>query len=242
MNTKSIITLAALSIASIASAQHADLLLIRDNAGNLLTGQYDFGTNQLVNTNTRVYEGEFDAFGTSDEPGFNALSASNIPSGFQALSGSTPVSFDANSFQIGGQSANLYHWDGAGAVNFTASSNALTISKSPSAIFSSLLDGSDSDVNGFDIDTTSSDGFLHKHMDAGLSSISSNDYGFYLWSLTINVNDASTQPIFFVHGFGLEDEIAHEAAIDWVSANLVPAPSTLALLLGLPAMTASRRR
>ena len=174
MNTKTISTIAVLtsmSIASFAQAQHADLLLIRDAAGNLLTGQYDFDSGQVVNTGTRVYEGEFDAFGTSDEPGFNALSSSNIPTGFQSLAGNTAVSFDANSFQVGSASANLYYWDGQGEVNFTAATNSLTISKAPSAIFSALLDGSDSDVDGFDIATTSSDGFLHKHIDFGLSDI-----------------------------------------------------------------------
>jgi len=242
MNIKSITTIAALSITSIAPAQHADLLLIKDDAGNLLTGQYDFGTNQIVDTNTRVYEGEFDAFGTSDEPGFNALSASNIPTGFQALGSNIPVSFDANTFQIGNMSANLYHWDGQGSVDFAASSNTLTISKAPSLLFSALLDGSDTSVEGFDIDTTTSDGFLHKHIDLGLSDISSSANGFYLWSFTIEAGGASADPIFFVHGFGIHNEPAHEAAVDWVNANLVPAPSSVLALFGFAAMTSRRRR
>lgn len=242
MNIKVIIALSALSISSIASAQHADLLLIKDDAGNLLTGQYDFGDNMIVNTNTRVYEGEFDAFGTSDEPGFNALSASNIPTGFQALGSNVPVSFNANTFGIGGTSANLYHWDGNGAVNFSVAANALTISKAPSAVFSADLDGSDTNVDGFDIDTTSSDGFLHKHIDLGLADFSASAHGFYLWSLTIEAGEATTDPIYFVHGFGIHNEPAHEAAIDWVSANLVPAPGSALALLGFTAMSSPRRR
>ena len=246
MNIKSITTIAALSITSIAAstalAQHADLLLIKDDAGNLLTGQYDFGSNQIVNTNTRVYEGEFDVFGTSDEPGFNALSSSNIPNGFQSLDANTPVSFDANTFQIGNMSANLYHWDGQGAVDFTASSNTLTISKAPSLLFSALLDGSDTGVDGFDIDTTSSDGFLHKHIDLGLSDISSSANGFYLWSITIEAGASTTDPIYFVHGFGIHNEPAHEAAVDWVNSTLVPAPSSALALFGFAALTSRRRR
>jgi len=242
MNTKALIALAALSLSTIASAQHADMLLIRDDAGNLLTGQYDFGTNQIVDTNTRVYEGEFDAFGTSDEPGFNALSSSNIPTGFQALDANIAVSFDANTFQLGSASANLYHWDGNGAVDFSVSTNSLTISKAPSAVFSAVLDGSDSNVEGFDIDATSSDGFLHKHIDLALSDFSSGANGFYLWSLTIEAGGSSTDPIYFVHGFGIHNEPAHEAAIDWVNANLVPAPGSLTALLGLAAITTRRRR
>lgn len=242
MNIKAITVLSALTISSIAIAQHADLLLIRDDAGNLLTGQYDFDSNQVVSNDTRVFEGEFDLFGTSDEPGFNALSGSNIPAGYQALDSNSAVSFNANAFTIGTTTANLYHWDGNGPVKFTQASNALTISKAPSAIFSSTLDASASDIAGFEIDTTSSDGFLHKHIDAALTDISESAEGFYLWSLSLKINSDSTQPIYFVHGFGTEDEEAHEAAIDWVSSNIVPAPSTLALLLGFPAMTTRRRR
>lgn len=246
MNNKAIIAISTTSILALASgaahAQHADLLLIKDDAGNLLTGQYDFDSGEIVNTDTRVYEGEFDIFGTSDEPGFNALSASNIPTGFQALNPNSAVSFSASSFQIGTTSANLYYWDGQGEVDFSSAANTLTISKAPSNIFSAVLDGSDTDVNGFDIATTSSDGFLHKHIDLGLTDISSSANGFYLWSLSIQSGLDSTDPIFFVHGFGTEDETAHEAAIDWVGANLVPAPGTLAVLLGLPMMSTRRRR
>lgn len=245
MNTKAIIAISSASILSLATnaacAQHADLLLIKDAAGNLLTGQYDFDSGEVVNTNTRVYEGEFDIFGTSDEPGFNALSSSNVPTGFQALDANTAVSFNASSFDIGSTSANLYFWDGTGEVNFTAAANTLTISKAPSNIFSAVLDGSDTNVNGFDIATTSSDGFLHKHIDLGLTDISSSANGFYLWSLSVQSGLDSTDPIFFVHGFGLEDEVAHEAAVDWVGANLVPAPGALSML-ALGGLTATRRR
>jgi len=242
MKTKSLITLASLTVvSSIASAQHADLLVIRDDAGNLLTGQYDFDTGSIVNTNTRVYEGEFDQFGTTDEPGFNALSSSNIPAGFQALPAISELTFNANAFSIGNQVANLFFWDGTGEVDFTQSSNALTISKAPSNIFNATLDGGSSDVDGFAIDTTSSDGFLHKHIDAGLMDISESAHGFYLWSFDLTIDGSTTDPIFFVHGFGLEDEVAHEAAIDWVNGNLVPAPGALSML-ALGGLTATRRR
>ena len=203
MNTKTISAVAifaALSISTVASAQHADLLVIRDDAGNLLTGQYDFDSNQIVSTDTRVYEGEFDAFGTTDEPGFNALSGANIPVGYQALSGNTALSFQGQAFTIGQTSANLFYWDGQGEVDFTGASNTLTISKAPSSIFSATLDGSDSVVDGFDIDTTSSDGFLHKHIDAGLSDISASAHGFYMWSLTLEHGSDTSDPIYFIHG------------------------------------------
>ncbi|MCA9304354.1 MAG: hypothetical protein KC996_09550 [Phycisphaerales bacterium] len=244
MNTKAIIT-ASLFVSLAASgalAQHADLLLIKDLEGNLLTGQYDFDSAQVVGTGTRVYEGEFDAFGVSDEPGINALSGSNIPTGYAALDGNAAVSFGANAFEINGTVSNLWYWDGTGPVDFSVSANTLTISKAPSSIFSATLDGSGSDVDGFTIETTSSDGFLHKHIDFALSDIDAGSAGFYLWSMDFSVGGSTSEGVYFVHGFGIHNEEAHEAAIDWVSANLVPAPAGVLALLGLPMLAAHRRR
>ncbi len=235
-------TMIALSLSAPAFAQHADLLLIRDDAGNLLTGQYDFDGGNVLNTSSRVFEGEFDEFGTSDEPGFNALSSGNVPAGFQALQGNTAVSFDANAFGINGTISNLFYWDGLGGVDFVQASNTMTISKAPSNLFSATLDASGSDVDGFTIDTTSSDGFLHKHIDFGLSDISESAHGFYLWSLILENEGSVTDPIFYVHGFGVHDEVAHELAIDWVGDNLVPAPASATAMLGCAVMFTRRRR
>jgi hypothetical protein len=223
-------------------AQHADLLLINDQNGNLITGQYDFDSGQVVNTDTRVYEGEFDDFGVSDEPGFNALSSSNIPNGYFALAGNADVGFSANAFGIDNGVSNLWFWDGAGAVDFGISNNLLTISKAPSNIFSTTLDGSASDANGFTIDTTSSDGFLHKHIDFALNDTGAGASGFYLWSMDFSVGDSSSESVYFVHGFGIHDEEAHEAAVGWVETNLVPAPAGVLTLIGLPILTSRRRR
>ena len=242
MNTQSLIVLASIVVSSPAFAQHADMLLIRDNQGDLLTGQYDFDSGQVVDAHTRVYEGEFDVFGTTDEPGFNALSQSNIPVGFQALGGNEELSFVANSFGVGGARANLWHWDGVGEVDFAMATNSLTISKAPFPVFNSTLDGSDTDVDGFVIGTTSADGFLHKHIDFGLTDISAGAHGFYLWSLDLTVGGDTADSIFFVHGFGIEDEMAHEAAIDWVGAHVVSAPGGLLIAFAIPALGLRRRR
>ena len=242
MNIQSLIVFLSIVVSGPAFAQHADLLLIRDEQGGLLTGQYDFDGGLVANTNTRVYEGEFDDFGTSDEPGFNALSSSNVPVGFQALGGNEALSLAANSFEIGGISANLWHWDSQGEVSFEAATNSLTISKAPFPLFNTVLDGGDSDVEGFVIAETASDGFLHKHIDFGLTDTSAGAHGFYLWSLDLTVGGDTADSIFFVHGFGVENEVAHEAAIDWVGGNIVPAPGGLAMALMLPALGMRRRR
>ena len=90
----------------------------------------------------------------------------------------------------------------------------MEISKAPSAVFSSLLDGSASDVGGFVIDQTNAEGFLHKHIDFTISNTdaSAPADGFYLWSLTISAGALETDLLYFVHGLGAHTEEKHEDA------------------------------
>lgn len=252
---KTMHTLTAVLVLSAAAgptlAQHADALLAVDPDGKLVTGQYDFDTGSVLNVGTRVYEGEFEGFGniwTIDEPGFNAISntSSGLPSGYTTLPGSTAITFGANAFAIGSTTSNLWHWDGSGSVSFAAvtSPTQLEISKAPAAAFSAILDGSSSGVTGFAIDTTTADGFLHKHIDFTVSNTDATapDTGFYLWSLTLDVGSLSTDPVYFVHGLGIDDEEAHEAAIGFVETTLVPEPSSAAFLAGAGLLGLRRRR
>lgn len=230
---------------------HVDALLAVDPSGKLVTGGFDFDAGEVESLNTRVYEAEFDGpfsgVWTTDEPGFNAVSdtAGGLPAGYTTLPGSTAVNFDANAFTIGASTANLWHWDGSGAVSFApvAGPTQLEISKSPTAVFSSTLDGSDSNVAGFEIETTGADGFLHKHIDFSIANtdLSEVDDGFYLWSLTLSAGELETDPVYFVHGLGEHTEIAHEAAVDFVQTNVVPEPGSLALL-GMGGLALLRRR
>ena len=224
---------------------HVDALLIINPDNQLVAGGYDFEDNQVDNTQTRVFEGEFDAFGTIDEPGFNALASDNgqIPDGFSALPGNTDVTFTANAFSLAGQTANLWHWDAQGPVDFdpVTSGTTLTISKAPAALFSAVLDGSASDVAGFTIETTSASGFLHKHIDFTVNQPVAEE-GFYLWALTLEVGTYATEPLYFVHGLGDHPESLHEAAVDYVQSNLVPEPAAGLLLASLGAAVIGRRR
>ncbi|MEM9414420.1 MAG: PEP-CTERM sorting domain-containing protein [Planctomycetota bacterium] len=244
---------ASAAIGSNAVAQHADGLLAVDPSGNLVTGQYDFEDGTVLNVETQIYEGEFEGpfsgVWTTDEPGFNALAGNTgLPAGYTTLPGSTSVTFDANAITIGTDTANLWHWDGTGAVSFSAvaAPTVLEISKSPTAVFSTILDGSASGVAGFEIETTSADGFLHKHLDFSVYNTddSAPATGFYLWSLTINAGPGlQTNPLYFVHGLGIDNEDAHEAAIAYVQSDVVPEPgSALALLAGAGLLAARRRR
>lgn len=224
---------------------HGDAMLIIGPTGELQVGIYDFGDGDVVTTDAHVFEGEFDEFGVSDEPGINALSSTggSIPSGFSALPGLVDVTFTADAFDLDGVVANLWHWDGEGEVDFApvSSGSYLSISKAPSVVFESVLDGSATDVDGFVIETTDATGFLHKHIDFALINLTGSvDEGVYLWSMSFEVDSLASEPVYFVHGFGLHDEEAHEAAVEYVEEALVPEPASAALvLIGLAAI---RRR
>ncbi len=234
---------------------HVDLLmLIKD--GQIVTGGFDFNTLTVTNTDTRVYEGEFElgpfnVVGdtwqyTVDEPGFNALSSENVPAGFSALPGSSGVTFTAKTFEIDGVGANLWYWDGIGAVDFAPASGVTwEFSKAPSAAFNATVDGSNVDVPGFVINTTSPTGFLHQHLDFTLegNGVTAEDAipsGFYAVAMELSVNPVS-EPIFFIHGAGTHTEIQHEAAVGFFENNVVPEPMSAALL-GLGTLALLRRR
>ncbi len=206
-----------------ASAQHVDMLLLVDGNGDLVTGEYDFDTFMIANTDTRVFEAEFDIFGASDEPGFNALSAPQVPMGFSALPANSDVVFIGKAIEIDSITSNLWHWDATGSVSFSpiAAGTILSVSKAPSVIFESILDGSASDVAGFSINPTDSQGFLHKHVDFTVIDVNTAPTGFYLWSFQLEVGGLTSEPVFFVHGLGEHPEELHEQAVDWVQANLV---------------------
>ncbi|WP_391560979.1 hypothetical protein [Mucisphaera calidilacus] len=204
-------------------------------------GVYDFGDNELVTTHAHVFEGEFDDFGVSDEPGINALSGSSdqIPAGYAALPVLTDVTFTATAFDLDGATANLMFWDGHDDPAFAPISGGtfLNISKAPAVLFSANLDGSDSDVSGFVIESTDASGFLHKHVDFALINAVAVPEGIYVWSFTFEVGDLTSEPVYFVHGFGLHDEEAHEAAVEHIEAALVPEPvSATLMLIGLGAL------
>ena len=250
------LALTASAAAGHAGAQHADILLVVNPGGNLVAGQIDIGSTSVLDVDTRVYEGEFEGpfnnIWTTDEPGFNALSSGNtglLPAGYTTLPGSTSVTFDANAITLNAGTANLWHWNGLGEVNFAAVADptVLEISNNFSIpTFPSItLDGSGAGVTGFEIDATGPSGDLHEHTNFRVynTDASAPDTGFYLWSLTLHAGAGlQTDPLYFVHGLGIEDEVAHEAAIGYVEASLVPEPgSAVLLMLGVTGLLARQR-
>jgi len=256
--SKTLITgmlVSALTVSAIAEEEaHIDAFLAVDPSGKLITGGFDFDTSAIDNLNTRVYEAEFEGpFGadgvwTTDEPGFNAISNTTpgLPDGYSTLPGSTSVTWNANAFEIDSIGSNFWFWDGSGEVNFApvVAPTVLEISKAPAAAFSEILDGSDVDVTGFEIDESGADGFLHKHIDFSVFNTDASDVtaGFYLWSLTINAGDLATDPLYFVHGLGLENEEAHEAAAEFIESTLVPEPASAMLVAAGATLLVRRRR
>ena len=228
---------------------HVDAFLYVDSDGRLTTGGYDFEGTAISTLNTRVYEAEFDEFGTTDEPGFNAVPQSGLPAGSTALPANTPVTFNAVGIDLGTSQSNLLHWNGTGVVDFapvTGDTN-LVIRKPQGLSFASItLDGSDADVAGFEIDTTNGSGFLHRHIDF---IINDGDFlpdlvddGFYLFALELSVGAGLvSEPTYFVHGFGNHTEEAHEAAVAFVESTLVPEPASAAVF-GLAGLALLRRR
>ena len=223
---------------------HADMLLSINPDGRLVSGVFDFDEGKILSLSQRVYEAEFDEFGTTDEPGFNAVTQGNLPGGFTALPGNQSVTFNAPSFSVEGVEANLFYWDAVGdTVNFQPSGTMLNVSKAPNNIFSVDLDGSANDVDGFEIESTAGDGFLHKHIDFSLADGAGSAEGIYLWAFTVHVgDDLTTEPVFFVHAFGNIDEEQHELAAEFVEANVVPGPGVVPALLAASAGAMSLRK
>lgn len=221
-----VLTSVLLGSCSVAFAQHADVLLIPDFInGVVTTGAFYDDSGTVVSMNQRVFEAEFGEADPmnpnfADEPGFRAL----------------PGDFD-NSFWGFNIIDTVFVWNGT---DFSAvSPYSMTINFGPSPdITSPTAPGGF--TSGFDIPVGAGgfDDHLNIFLDAPMDGTAD---GIYLLTLEVYAEglDASA-PIWFVMNRRLS-EAEHEAAIDWVNANLVPAPGAMALL-GAAGLMANRRR
>jgi hypothetical protein len=204
--------------------EHFDVLLRLSSEGRIVTGAAT-EDEQLLRANERVFGAEFGGDPMfpflATEPGFQTLLSS-----FSSL---TSLTFNIED-EIG-------RWNGGG-FDFGLD-ESMTLSFEGSSV-----DSAGGFVSGFDI-MTDAGGYLHDHFFMNLNGAGRSDPldGVYLMPLSFEITgNASSRslPFWFVLNLNMSEE-DHEAAIDWVTAELAPAPGGLALL-GLAFMGGVRRR
>jgi hypothetical protein len=242
-----LITALGLAVPGLALAQHNDVSILTEG-GTLSVNGYDVDGLELTE-GQRVFEGELGLSGSTyegDEPGFFSPVV-GLPAGFSTLPGDTALGFNVLSVPELGR--NLSYWDGTGDVVFGALPNSELLKLVGLDLSEAIVDGSNGDVPGFAIGTTSASGFLHQHVeffllgDAAESDVAST--GVYLLALEAAVAGfENSLPFYFVLGAGVTDtEI--DLGIDWVNENLVavPEPGVSALLaVGLALLARGRVR
>jgi len=176
----------------------------------------------------RLAEGEFGEgllpSYRSDDPGFG---------GEGTLSSGDSFGFDVPTVDIGGTSKSLWYWDGAGGVNWVTSPHQLKIHH-PVTANEIVVDGTNP-ADGFEFAEADDHGDVHDHLtfdlvDGAGGGVDPPSGGVYLWATTHTATGlTNSEPVYWVMASGVEEPI-HEAAAGWVETNLVPEPSTWALL------------
>ena len=203
-----------------AEEEHFDVWL-QAGVGSLVTGAIaEDGT--PLDSNHRVFGAEFGKEPT--EP----FAADEL--GFQAIDGTFGA---VEEFRVN-ITGPVELWSGGG---FGATDETMTLEFGPSSVTSSA-----GFVAGFTFSADNLGGF-HDHFEIILNGAGGDpDPGIYLLPLSMELTSSAldaTETFYFVMNLGqLEDD--HESAIDWVQANIVPAPATWALLA--PALLIGSRR
>lgn len=235
---------------------HEDFL-ISHNGSKLITGGYDDSIPGVTDEGPkRVYEFDVEFINpgqpySSPDPGIQSRHQAEL-STFQALPVGEDLSFRMLPITIGASSRNLWYWDGVGPVNFTTlGSNSMLKLEHPSSLASTSINGAtDATVPGFLIQTVSSGPDpVHRHLETTLSTAGGEpEQGIYLASVDFELTGGlgRSDQAFLVYAtvdeLGSITEEMHEAAVEWVTANLlaespgpgnsaVPEPNS-ALLLG----------
>ena len=178
---------------------------------------------------TRVFEADLETdviagnnFYTTTEPGmFNAgenvpglLGATNPAGALELLEGESPTVLN-NPATLAGVTSDLFYWDGIGDVEFADSSADLVITQTGGI---ASADGSIDDHPFLDIDDP-----LSTDLPAG---------GIYLAPLSVGLDGlapSDTAWVLLVTGEEFEDAV--ELAEEYVSGQLVPEPTSIALVL-----------
>jgi len=195
---------AALALASAATADvvHADIWAYQVG-GTLVTGGWDHETGDIINPNQRVFEAELGI-----DPSF-PFSGDEPGIGSNLVGATLTMNL----------SPTLGAWNGTG---FDFSTSALTATYGGQS-------ASTGSGGSFSFLVTSG---LDLHPEFTLSGPGASDpvHGIYL--ATFEFSSAglnSSEAFWIVFNLGMSEE-EHEAAVEWVETNLVPAPGAIALL------------
>ena len=221
--------------AATARAQHSDVD-VSVAGGRIVTGErvfgYDFG------------EVAGDPYFAGD-PGFNAEPGSGLPGGSRLL-------FDIPAASEFGLPSALSYWSGSGPVSFSTPPSGETLRFNFGSA-SATAGSSAAAVEGFNIVTAAADGSVHRHINSFLNGSDGNNDpadgnppadGIYLVPMVLRSSDASvlpSEPFSIVYNNGLE-EAAHDAAIEYVTGNVVPEPASAGVLVAGAAGLLLRRR
>lgn len=205
---------AVLALASTATADvvHADIWVYQ-LGGALVTGGWDHETGEVVNASQRVFEAELGA-----DPSF-PFSGDEPGIGSNLVSATLTMKL----------SPTLGAWNGSG---FDFSTSALTASYGGQS-------ASTGSGGSFSFLVTSG---LDLHAEFTLSGPGTTDpaNGIYLATFEFASSGLVTSEAFWVvFNLGMSEE-EHDAAVEWVEANLVPAPGAI-VLLGVAGLLRRRR-
>jgi opacity protein-like surface antigen len=195
-------TVLALASAATADVVHADIW-VTQIGGQLVTGGWDHETGTVVNPSQRVFEGELGA-----DPSF-PFSGDEPGIGSNLVGATLTMKL----------SPTLGAWNGAAFVFSTsalpASYGGQSASTGSGGSFNFLV------TSGLD---------LHPEFTLSGPGTSDPSNGIYLATFEFSANGLATSEAFWVvFNLGMSEE-EHEAAVEWVEMNLVPAPGALALL------------
>lgn len=232
---------------------HVDIMPYVDN-GALLIGGYEFDEGLADAGPFTVFEGELEdnyemeGMPGGDEPGFATDGSSTIVSDTTidfAFPASTALNF--NALVLPGLNVDAAYWDGTIGGSFVATPDDVILTND---LISVALDGDGTlpGTTGFTIWTSEADGTGHGHFDIFIDEPDATAVeGIYLISLELEAGSGgpTSEPLFFVLNYGLDEEL-HEIAADFVSEGdltaAVPEPASLALVLGGGLVALGRRR
>ncbi|MCR9076761.1 MAG: hypothetical protein NXI07_12060 [bacterium] len=225
MKIAAIIACGAAASLALGHGEDADYgLAIIDGITSVGLGDHDTGT--ITEFGERVFGADMSVSGPNwfaDEPGI-FIAENSLPD-------NTQVSFTLTSA--------LLFWDGAGAVDFVQSANAMNLTFGPASV-STAFDNNP--VAGFSInyDADQAGGF-DEHFDYTIDA--SAPAGIYVLANSFSLSGAADSDVIFtVFNAGLGEDL-HEEAIEYVEHVLVPAPGATGVLAiaGLGVMSRRRR-